>query len=129
MSRSAGVTSALVLATVCSTGLLGHGPTPAAAAGGPGAGRAPAGVLDVRRGQPGPQQKAAARRSAALQATGPVRALARRLGPQAVIDLDPLTGTPRQVGRLDGSLTRPSTASPEDVALGYVRAHADVFGL
>ena len=52
-----------------------------------------------------------------------------QLGAQSVIDVDPLTGTPRQVSRLDGLLTGPSRASAKNVALGYVRAHADVFGL
>ena len=146
MSRRPGVTSALVLATVCSTGLLALQPA-ALAAGAPGgraarpdgpvpgaqgapyAGGGQAGVFDIRQGTTGAQQRARAGRSAALRATAPVRALARQLGPQSVIDLDPLTGTPRQVGRLDGSLTGPSTASATAVALGYVRAHADVFGL
>ena len=50
-----------------------------------------------------------------------MRALAKQLGPQSVIDVDPLTGTPRQVSRLDGLLTGPSRASAKNVALGYVR--------
>jgi hypothetical protein len=64
-----------------------------------------------------------------LQATAPVRALAEALGPQSVIDVDPLTGTPRQVSRLDGLLTGPSKAPARNVALGYVRSHAGVFRL
>ena len=128
MSRRPGLTSALVLATVCSTGLLALQPA-ALAAGAPGGGAAPPdgpvpgaqgtpsagggqeGVFDIRQGTTRAQQKARAGRSAALQATVPVRALARQLGPQSVIDLDPLTGTPRQVARLDGLLTGPSTAA------------------
>jgi extracellular elastinolytic metalloproteinase len=56
-------------------------------------------------------------------------ALARDLGSQGVLELDPSTGSPRMVARLDGFLTRPSTGTPEDVALGYVEAHRDAFGL
>jgi hypothetical protein len=55
--------------------------------------------------------------------------LAASLGPQGVVDLDPRSGTPRIVSRLDGFLTAPSTASATDVALDYVGAHRAVFGL
>ena len=55
--------------------------------------------------------------------------LARKLGPLGNVILDPVTGTPRNVARLDGFLTAPSDASPTSIALGYVSAHADVFGL
>jgi hypothetical protein len=58
-----------------------------------------------------------------------VAALERSLGAQGVVALDGLTGTPRLVGRLDGFLTGPSTASAAQIALDYVRAHADVFRL
>ena len=37
-----------------------------------------------------------------------VSSLRKALGPQGVISLDPLTGTPRTVSRLDGFLTGPS---------------------
>ncbi len=57
------------------------------------------------------------------------RALARSLGPQGLVDVDERTGTPRMVSRLDGFLTGPSAAAPEDVALGYVRSHLLAFGL
>lgn len=50
------------------------------------------------------------------------------LGPQSTVDLDPVTGTARTVARLDGFLTGASSASPAQVALAYVRAHADLFG-
>lgn len=56
-------------------------------------------------------------------------ALARALGSQGVVDVDPRTGTPRMVSRLDGFLTGPSAADPADVALGYVRANLAAFGL
>ena len=51
------------------------------------------------------------------------------LGVQGIVSIDPLTGTPRQVARLDGFLTGRSTKSPARVALDYVRAHRDVFRL
>jgi extracellular elastinolytic metalloproteinase len=51
------------------------------------------------------------------------------LGFQGVVDVDRLTGTPRVVARLDGFLTGPTDRRPQDVALGYVREHADAFGL
>jgi len=55
--------------------------------------------------------------------------LLRSLGFQGVVDVDRLTGTPRVVARLDGFLTEPSERGPQEVALGYVREHADAFGL
>ena len=58
-----------------------------------------------------------------------VEALRDTLGSEGVIDVDPLTSTPRMVGRLDGFLTGPSSASPSSVALGYVSANAAAFGL
>ena len=51
------------------------------------------------------------------------------LGPQGVLTIDPVTGTPRFVGKLNGFLTAPSSASPQDVALGYARRNAAALGL
>ncbi|HET9214111.1 MAG TPA: M36 family metallopeptidase [Gaiellaceae bacterium] len=45
------------------------------------------------------------------------------------MDVDPVTGTPRVVARLDGFLTGPSELAPADVVLAYVRASEGVFGL
>lgn len=59
----------------------------------------------------------------------PARALERRLGPQASVSIDPVTGTPRHVARTDGSLTGPSSAPAAEIALDYVRAHPDLFKL
>jgi hypothetical protein len=56
-------------------------------------------------------------------------ALAKRLGAEATIAADPVTGGLRSVGRTDGLLTGPSSADPATVALDFVRAHADAFGL
>jgi extracellular elastinolytic metalloproteinase len=55
--------------------------------------------------------------------------LARSLGSQGVIDVSPVTGTPRVVARLDGFLTGPSAAAPTRIALRYVRSHLMAFGL
>jgi extracellular elastinolytic metalloproteinase len=53
----------------------------------------------------------------------------RTLGPQAVLDFDPLTHTPRNFGRLNGYLTAPSTAPARTVAMDYVRSHLSALGL
>ena len=55
--------------------------------------------------------------------------LRHSLGMQGIVSIDPLTNTPRQVARLDGFLTGASRQSAAEVALGYVRAHRDVFRL
>jgi Zn-dependent metalloprotease len=58
-----------------------------------------------------------------------VQDLRAALGTQGVVQIDPLTGTPREVARNDGFLTAASTAPAAAVALDYVRAHQSVFGL
>jgi extracellular elastinolytic metalloproteinase len=76
-------------------------------------------------------KKALAAKSAQLRAhpnTG-VRSLRRQLGTQAIVDIDPLTGTPRLVGRLDGFLTGPNGATASAVALDYLRSHSAAVGL
>jgi extracellular elastinolytic metalloproteinase len=79
----------------------------------------------------GTAQKVLATRSATLAATptAGVKALRQQLGIQGIVDLDPLTSTPRRVTKVDGFLTGPSKAAPADIALSYVRAHQDVFAL
>lgn len=78
---------------------------------------------------------AAAQPTASLRAsivttpsTTAVRELRDRLGVQGIVDIDGATGTPRRVAKLDGFLTGPSRQKPADIALAYVRAHADLFG-
>jgi extracellular elastinolytic metalloproteinase len=73
--------------------------------------------------------KAVVDRAAELAAhpSAAVAAFERSLGTQGLVTLDGLTGTPRMVGRLDGYLTGPSSASAAQVALDYVGSHADVF--
>jgi extracellular elastinolytic metalloproteinase len=55
--------------------------------------------------------------------------LARALGPQAVVDVDPITGTPRMVGRLNGALTPPRPGDAIDAATAWIRRHLEVLGL
>ncbi|MCW2951718.1 MAG: peptidase fungalysin, partial [Conexibacter sp.] len=80
-----------------------------------------------REGQGGFDQRTGA--PPVAPATAAARTLRAALGPQAVVRLDAVTGTPRQVARLDGFLTGPSTDSPAAIALRYVQAHADLFRL
>jgi extracellular elastinolytic metalloproteinase len=55
--------------------------------------------------------------------------LARSLGTLGVLQSDPVTGTLRYVGRLDGFLTEASGAPASRIALRYVRANRTAFGL
>jgi hypothetical protein len=67
--------------------------------------------------------------AAAGTAAVPAESLRSSLGLQGVVDVDPLTGTPRVVARLDGFLTGPAPGDPDDLVLAYVRTHRAVFGL
>ena len=142
MPRPSRVTTALAVVAVCTTSAFAFQPLASAAGDAPPGGSGhpghPSGhkadsgkavTLDVRKGTTKAQEKAQAEKAATLQAKPAVRTLAKHLGPQSVIDMDPVTGTPRQVSRLDGLLTGPSGASAKSVALRYVRDHADVFRL
>jgi extracellular elastinolytic metalloproteinase len=77
------------------------------------------------------QSKALRVRKAALDAhPGAARLTLRRsLGVQGVLDMDPLTGTVRQVGRLDGFLTGVSSRPARQVVAGYLAAHGAALGL
>lgn len=115
-------------------GLLPAAGTASAAAGSPGAsvgaakGEKP-GNYDSRKD--GAARTVLAARSAALAANprAGVRELRKELGMQGLVDLDPVTATPRRVTRIDGFLTKPSRQPAARIALDYVKAHADVFGL
>ena len=65
----------------------------------------------------------------ATPAASAVRAFQDKLGVQGIVDMDRATGTPRRVAKLDGFLTGPSRKKPVPIALGYVAAHPEVFGL
>ena len=75
--------------------------------------------LDVR-------EDAAAREAPDTRAQDALRSA---LGVHGVVDVDPLTGTPRVVARLDGFLTDPSDRDAVDVVLDYVQANEAVFRL
>ncbi|MGW3123576.1 M36 family metallopeptidase [Streptomyces sp. NPDC001107] len=81
---------------------------------------------------PVPSQQTLVRRDARLvkaeQRAG-VQQLREQLGAQGVLELDPATGTARQVAKLDGYLTPRSDKGPEDIVRQYLRDNPDVFGL
>jgi extracellular elastinolytic metalloproteinase len=84
------------------------------------------------RTAPVPAPPAASLKRAAVAeapAPGAVHKLREQLGIQSIVDIDQVTGTPRRVARLDGFLTAASRKSPTTIALDYVKAHSDVFGL
>lgn len=87
------------------------------------------GDYDARAGGTPDQVAAIARQAAVVGASPSVAALRTSLGTQGLVDIDGLTATPRQVSRLDGLLTAPAAGAAAELALGYVRAHADVFRL
>ncbi|MCO8276137.1 M36 family metallopeptidase [Actinoplanes sp. TRM 88003] len=58
-----------------------------------------------------------------------VNTLRDSLGIQGIVDIDRASGTPRRVAKLDGFLTGPSKQKPTRIALDYVKAHPEVFGL
>ena len=76
--------------------------------------------IDVRRADGGPTT-ASERRAR--------RQLERELGDEGIVSTDRVNGGARMVARTDGALTGRRSAPPDDVALGYVRARPDVFGL
>jgi hypothetical protein len=84
---------------------------------------------DARKDGPARQVLAARSAAAAASPSPGVKALRSQLGMQGIVDVDALTGTPRRVSRVDGFLTGPSRGSSAQIAISYVRAHADVFGL
>ena len=55
--------------------------------------------------------------------------LRKMLGSSAVVDIDPLTGTPANLTALDRYLTGPRASSARSTALSYVRAHLSELGL
>ena len=118
-------------ALLCLAMLPGAG----AAAAKPGAKPAPGAVKEAITNYDsrtaGPARKVLEARSAlaAAHPSNGVKNLRQELGMQGIVELDGLTGTPRRVTKIDGFLTGPSKAAPAKIALDYVRARADVFGL
>jgi extracellular elastinolytic metalloproteinase len=84
------------------------------------------GLYDARR-LPTRSRVRATRRQ--LNEPGSAYRTAVRLGRQVSVDIDPLTGTPRELSRTNGYLTPKTTASPRRVALRYVRHHLGQLGL
>lgn len=84
------------------------------------------GNLDLRSSASAAAVRAQAR---TLRSSQQRQGSAAELGSDPVLEMDPLTGTPRQVSDRAGLLTGPSTDRPVDVALDYVRANLDTFGL
>ncbi|MDP9239948.1 MAG: hypothetical protein M3O55_04815, partial [Actinomycetota bacterium] len=74
-------------------------------------------ILRVRTAQQGAQAKPG------------LKAMRAALGVQGVLAIDPLTGTPSAISRLDGFLTGASKSAPATVVTSYVKANPDVFGL
>jgi Zn-dependent metalloprotease len=60
---------------------------------------------------------------------GARRDLVDGLGAQASLSVDPLTGTVRELQRLNGALTGPSGQAPAAIARDYATAHATAIGL
>lgn len=89
------------------------------------------GEEQVRDGRSPYDQRAAAVSAGAASVTPSTaaRALARQLGPEGIVELDPISGTPRRVLRTDGALTGPSDDAPAEIVLRYVREHRAVFRL
>jgi VCBS repeat-containing protein len=90
--------------------------TPAAAAVAP----RPLRNVDVRAADGGPLSAAQRRGRASLE---------RALGDEGVVSTDRISGGARLVARTDGYLTGARSGSPAAIAIDYVRAHPDVFGL
>jgi hypothetical protein len=67
--------------------------------------------------------------STAAKPPSAVVELKRQLGAQGLVSIDPLTGSPRQVAKVNGFLTGRSKASPRTIALRYVKANKGTFGL
>jgi len=76
--------------------------------------------LDVRDGQRTPVPAAVG---------GARHAFVERLGIEAHLATDPVGGGVRVLDRTNGFLSGPQAGDPAAVALAWVRAHADVFGL
>jgi extracellular elastinolytic metalloproteinase len=56
-------------------------------------------------------------------------ALRSRLGRSGVLDVNPITNTPRSLLKLDGALTGPSGAGRDAIARSFLRANAGALGL
>ena len=121
-----GAAVAALVAPTTATAAGGDSDAPGAAApvGGPGA-RERMGDYDARAVSTTTARGPALMRSAA----GATQRLADVVGRDAMIDVDALTGTPRNLGTWQGFLTGPSAAPARTVVMDYVRAHHVALGL
>jgi hypothetical protein len=87
------------------------------------------GNFDARRDKNARNALAARRATLAARQPASAKAYRDKLGIQGIVDIDPLTATPRRVAKLDGFLTGPSRKAPATIALNYVRANAASLGL
>ncbi|MGH3498694.1 MAG: M36 family metallopeptidase [Nocardioidaceae bacterium] len=91
--------------------------------------RSDKGFYDVRAGATPTQSTRLLGDSVRADGRSSTHSLRSSLGRQAVVSMDGLTGTVRDVARLNGFLTFPSRASAATVAMGYVRSHLAALGL
>ncbi len=124
--------AATAVAMTASSGALAaqQGPKadPAASAQGEKAGnRAAKGYYDARS----PSTRVAYTKAAQTMAKeGPAAEKYRdSLGTQGIVSVDPITGTPKQVAKLNGFLTGPSNKPPARIVLDYIQAHPEIFRL
>lgn len=76
-----------------------------------------------------PGQMAAATKALKGSPPAKVGALRSAIGPSAIVEIDPLTGTPSNVGSFDTFLTGRSSAAASRVVMSYVRDHLSDLGL
>src|SRR3954452_18529109 len=83
---------------------------------------APLPFLDSSSGAAAPVSAAPAVRTAAQR-------LRQKLRRQAIVDIDPKTGTPREIVRLDGLLSGPQIGDPTAIARDWIEDNAALLGL
>jgi extracellular elastinolytic metalloproteinase len=88
-----------------------------------------AAVTGLAAAAPAAAQQRSSGSQSGRQPAPATRALERSLGARAVVDVDPQTGTPRVLARLDGTLTGPRRGDPAELAQRYVRRHVEALGL
>ena len=86
-------------------------------------------TYDARAGVPARMRQAVRAARLLAQAPPALRQLDASLGVQGVVQLDPITGTPRIIAKLNGFLSAPRAGSARVVAMDYLRAHEAAFGI
>jgi hypothetical protein len=67
--------------------------------------------------------------SAAPEVRAAAQRLRQKLGGETIVDIDPKTGTPREVVRLDGFLSGPHIGDPTAIARDWIEDNAALLGL